>query len=167
VGGRAAGSDGLEGVLLASSTAALLASEQSFCAAIVQGTRTPPSHGGNPGSNPGSGIGPGPDFAGHSRRQRRCHLTLEGWLWGASSPIARREPSTVHAPIGSRSYKMSCDKSSIRITLEHFWIVDFVVPCKAGLEPARRGQPSVNVRKIVRTNGKKVRDASRLKRLDP
>jgi hypothetical protein len=26
-------------------------------AAIVQGTRTPPSHGGNPGSNPGSGIG--------------------------------------------------------------------------------------------------------------
>jgi hypothetical protein len=25
-------------------------------AAIVQGTRTPPSHGGNPGSNPGSGI---------------------------------------------------------------------------------------------------------------
>jgi hypothetical protein len=27
------------------------------CAAIVQGTRTPPSHGGNPGSNPGSGMG--------------------------------------------------------------------------------------------------------------
>jgi hypothetical protein len=26
------------------------------CAAIVQGTRTPPSHGGNPGSNPGSGT---------------------------------------------------------------------------------------------------------------
>ena len=25
-------------------------------AAIVQGTRTPPSHGGNPGSNPGSGT---------------------------------------------------------------------------------------------------------------
>jgi hypothetical protein len=29
-----------------------------FCAAIVQGTRTPPSHGGNPGSNPGSGTRP-------------------------------------------------------------------------------------------------------------
>ena len=28
-----------------------------LCAAIVQGTRTPPSHGGNPGSNPGSGTG--------------------------------------------------------------------------------------------------------------
>ena len=28
-------------------------------AAIVQGTRTPPSHGGNPGSNPGSGMHPG------------------------------------------------------------------------------------------------------------
>jgi hypothetical protein len=29
-------------------------------AAIVQGTRTPPSHGGNPGSNPGSGTSEGP-----------------------------------------------------------------------------------------------------------
>jgi hypothetical protein len=68
---------------------------------------------------------------------------------------------------GLRGYTTSCDKSSIRITLEHFWIVDFVVPCRAGLESGRRGQPSVNLRKIVRTNGKKVRDASRLKRLDP
>ncbi len=37
-------------------TSALLASDPSMRAAIVQGTRTPPSHGGNPGSNPGSGI---------------------------------------------------------------------------------------------------------------
>ena len=36
---------------------ALLASSASLPAAIVQGTRTPPSHGGNPGSNPGSGTG--------------------------------------------------------------------------------------------------------------
>lgn len=69
--------------------------------------------------------------------------------------------------LGRRGYTMSYDKSSIRITLEHFWIVDFVVPGGAGLEWACRGQPSVNVRKIVRTNGKKVRDASRLKGLDP
>ncbi len=34
----------------------LLASGRPLRAAIVQGTRTPPSHGGNPGSNPGSGI---------------------------------------------------------------------------------------------------------------
>lgn len=68
---------------------------------------------------------------------------------------------------GRRGYTTSCDKSSIRITLEHFWIVDFMEPRREGLKSARRGQPSVNVRKIVRTNGKKVRDASRLKRLDP
>jgi transposase InsO family protein len=35
---------------------ALLASTCPQRAAIVQGTRTPPSHGGNPGSNPGSGT---------------------------------------------------------------------------------------------------------------
>src|SRR6185437_13507061 len=35
---------------------ALLACSLSLRAAIVQGTRTPPSHGGNPGSNPGSGT---------------------------------------------------------------------------------------------------------------
>ena len=35
---------------------ALLASCSRLRAAIVQGTRTPPSHGGNPGSNPGSGT---------------------------------------------------------------------------------------------------------------
>jgi hypothetical protein len=33
-------------------------------AAIVQGTRTPPSHGGNPGSNPGSGTTKGPSKPG-------------------------------------------------------------------------------------------------------
>jgi hypothetical protein len=45
------------------SSSALLASAPADRAAIVQGTRTPPSHGGNPGSNPGSGIasGPGPE----------------------------------------------------------------------------------------------------------
>jgi hypothetical protein len=53
------------------------------------------------------------------------------------------------------------------MTLEHFWIVDSAAPLKAGVESARRGQPSVNLRKIVPTNGQKVRDASRLKRLDP
>ena len=35
---------------------ALVASIAASLAAIVQGTRTPPSHGGNPGSNPGSGM---------------------------------------------------------------------------------------------------------------
>ena len=35
-----------------------------FRAAIVQGTRTPPSHGGNPGSNPGSGTGLAPCLRG-------------------------------------------------------------------------------------------------------
>jgi hypothetical protein len=33
-------------------------------AAIVQGTRTPPSHGGNPGSNPGSGTPTPPPILG-------------------------------------------------------------------------------------------------------
>src|SRR5258708_9656850 len=33
-------------------------------AAIVQGTRTPPSHGGNPGSNPGSGTQEAPGVRG-------------------------------------------------------------------------------------------------------
>src|SRR5206468_347495 len=47
-------------------------------AAIVQGTRTPPSHGGNPGSNPGSGI------------RRTSRATLRGRSGGASSPVSTR-----------------------------------------------------------------------------
>jgi hypothetical protein len=54
-----------------------------------------------------------------------------------------------------RSCMMSCDESSIDMTLEHFWIVDSVAPFMARLGSAHRGQPSVNLRKIVRTNGKK------------
>jgi hypothetical protein len=54
----------------------LLASERRNPAAIVQGTRTPPSHGGNPGSNPGSGTFHGPEKSGPlafrgARRDRR------------------------------------------------------------------------------------------------
>jgi hypothetical protein len=44
------------GALPAPAPGALLASTCRERAAIVQGTRTPPSHGGNPGSNPGSGT---------------------------------------------------------------------------------------------------------------
>ena len=73
----------------------------------------------------------------------------------------------VRGPFHLLGYMMSCDGSSIDITLEHFWIVDSTAPCVARLESAHRGQPPVNLRKIVRTNGKKVRDASRLKRPDP
>jgi hypothetical protein len=53
------------------------------------------------------------------------------------------------------------------LTLEHFWIVDSAAPFGAELKLIRRGQPPVNFRKMIRTGGKKVRDASRLKRLDP
>jgi hypothetical protein len=57
--GRSAGSGGL-------APSVLLASTESNRAAIVQGTRTPPSHGGNRGSNPLSGTELRPVLAGRS-----------------------------------------------------------------------------------------------------
>src|SRR5580698_5062391 len=59
--GRSVGSESFAGAAMGSSERARTdrfasLDIRSSRAAIVQGTRTPPSHGGNPGSNPGSGI---------------------------------------------------------------------------------------------------------------
>ncbi len=65
---------------------ALLASSRRFRAAIVQGTRTPPSHGGNPGSNPGSGTAYAPCLRGVSR--------YRGWLGPGFGPVTNSEGRT-------------------------------------------------------------------------
>ncbi len=56
-------------------------------AAIVQGTRTPPSHGGNPGSNPGSGTSPTPYLRGRYRVELRLRVKPHGIEGFASRPV--------------------------------------------------------------------------------
>ena len=67
-------------------------------AAIVQGTRTPPSHGGNPGSNPGSGTPKVPASGQVFSLSRPLTASpLGGWSaarWGAEHRVTgRRRPA--------------------------------------------------------------------------
>ena len=57
-------------------------------AAIVQGTRTPPSHGGNPGSNPGSGIANGPIVGIEATRGPPLRPIRSKW-WSGIAAVSR------------------------------------------------------------------------------
>ena len=98
----------------ATRSGALLASIRRKRAAIVQGTRTPPSHGGNPGSNPGSGTSGKPRtrgafvvFRGRALTKVRTHDSGRG-VRDVSARIARTSsvaysasPTALRASAGS------------------------------------------------------------------
>jgi hypothetical protein len=89
---------------------ALLASFLRRRAAIVQGTRTPPSHGGNPGSNPGSGTHLAPCLRGQSRFR-----ALDEGLGGVRRSKRRGRPAPGQ-PIGSRPRPSVSQRSAATMT---------------------------------------------------
>ncbi len=76
-------------------------SERAGLAAIVQGTRTPPSHGGNPGSNPGSGT----KYCPANKHICGSGKALWGRIWGqaARTDVAYRPPVR---PAGSADWRV-------------------------------------------------------------
>jgi hypothetical protein len=166
-GGEAVGPAGRPGANARAGFASLGASFPR--AAIVQGTRTPPSHGGNPGSNPGSGIAswqvgpglPGP-FAFQPYNRSR---------WGSSTgPYAARRARAARArcaSAGGFAALRPATKLVFAPKLDIFWIMDSV-----GMVRARVGAGAVGSTPVESTEGysnqrEEVGDAPRLKGLDP